>query len=251
MGRGRLSWKVTALAVVGVGVLSGTAFAGGRHSVATTPELVDVAPAAAMVAAASPPSHLATPQRGSSVPVIDRGWLTTTARAAGLPPAALRAYARAQLGAPAGCGLGWTTLAGIGWVESQHGTIGGRRLRSDGRPSHPVLGPALDGAGDVAAVASDQAGAALHGDPVWDHAVGPMQFLPSTWGTWARDGDGDGTADPQDLDDAAASAAAYLCADGHDLDGSGWSAAVLSYNHDAGYVRLVFTASQAYADRTR
>ena len=74
----------------------------------------------------------------------------------------------------------------------------------------------------------------LHGDPEWDHAVGPLQFLPSTWETWGRDGDGDGTADPQDLDDAAAAAAAYLCGAGQDLTtGPGWSAAVYAYNHSS------------------
>ena len=46
---------------------------------------------------------------------------------------------------PKGCKVGWTTLAGIGWVESQHGTIGGRTLGDDGHSSTPVLGPALDG----------------------------------------------------------------------------------------------------------
>ena len=92
---------------------------------------------------------------------------------------------------------------------------------------------------------------AVGGDPVWDHAVGPMQFLPSTWATWGTDGDADGSADPQDLDDAAASAAAYLCASGASLTGPEWSAAVLSYNHDAGYVRLVHAAADTYADRTR
>ena len=65
------------------------------------------------------------------------------------------------------------------------------------------------------------------------------------------DGDADGSADPQDLDDAAAAAAAYLCASGASLIGPDWSAAVLSYNHDAGYVRLVHAAADTYADRTR
>ncbi|MGZ6753179.1 MAG: lytic murein transglycosylase, partial [Nocardioides sp.] len=48
---------------------------------------------------------------------------------------------------------------------------------------------------------------------------------PSTWRTWATDGDGDGTADPHDLDDAAAATARYLCAGGYDLaSGTGWAA---------------------------
>jgi membrane-bound lytic murein transglycosylase B len=28
-------------------------------------------------------------------------------------------------------------------------------------------------------------------DTRWDRAVGPMQFLPSTWRTWGVDGDSD------------------------------------------------------------
>ena len=79
---------------------------------------------------------------------------------------------------------------------------------------------------------------------------GPLQFIPSTWETFARDGDGDGAADPQDLDDAAAAAAAYLCGTGQDLTtGPGWSAAVYAYNHSAIYVQSVYLAATTYADR--
>ena len=41
-----------------------------------------------------------------------------------------------------------------------------------------------------------------------------MQFIPSTWRTWQTDGDGDGVADPNDIDDAALAAAGYLCQSG-------------------------------------
>ena len=140
------------------------------------------------------------------------------------------------------CHLGWTTLAGLGWVESQQGTIDGRTLRPDGRASTPITGPALDGSGDVAAIEAPDCG--------WARALGPMQFLPSTWEDWAADGDGDGRAGPQDIDDAAVAAARYLCAsDGGLATGDGWSAAVYSYNHSAEYVRSVFDAAEAYASR--
>ena len=36
----------------------------------------------------------------------------------------------------------------------------------------------------------------LDGDDTWDRAVGPMQFIPSTWAWSGRDGDGDGVAQP-------------------------------------------------------
>src|SRR5687767_9098537 len=58
----------------------------------------------------------------------------------------------------------------------------------------------------------DTDGGVLDGDARWDRAVGPMRFIPSTWQLVGRDGNGDGIADPFSIDDAALSAAAYLCA---------------------------------------
>lgn len=194
-----------------------------------------------------------TPQPGKPVQAtrVDPQWVSTTATAAGIPEPAVRAYATAQLAEPAGCDVGWTTLAGIGWVESQHGTIDGRTLGGDGHSSSPILGPALNGRGKVAAIPATPESTTWHGDPAWDHAVGPLQFIPSTWATWAADGDGDGTADPNDIDDAAYAAVLYLCADGHDLTtGQGWADAVFSYNHAQSYVDAVHAAATAYADRT-
>ncbi|MFC6152970.1 lytic transglycosylase domain-containing protein [Nocardioides yefusunii] len=190
--------------------------------------------------------------RGANrVPTVDSGWVRRTAEATGIPEPAVRAYGTAVLNLPDdGCALGWTTLAGIGWVESQHGTIDGRTLGDDGRSSEAILGPALNGV-DFAAIPATAESTLMHGDPTWDHAVGPMQFIPSTWKRWGRDGDGDGVADPHDLDDAAASTAAYLCHDGHDLaTSSGWNAAVFSYNHENAYVVSVFEAADRYGRAT-
>ena len=183
---------------------------------------------------------------------VDPAWLRRTGARTGIQVPALRAYARAELraaeGPERGCRVGWTTLAGIGWVESRHGTIGGRTLRADGRSSRPVLGPALDGTGSFAAIRATPGARAWHGDAVWEHAVGPMQFLPGTWRTWASDGDRDGRADPLDLDDAAAGSARYLCAGGRDVGTvKGWEAAVLSYNRSRAYVDEVYAAATTYA----
>ena len=102
----------------------------------------------------------------------------------------------------------------------------------------------------MAAIPATPESSAWHGDPEWDHAVGPMQFIPDTWSRWAADGDDDGLADPHDLDDAALAAARYLCAGGHDLTtGEGWTAAVLSYNHAGSYVDAVRDAATEYAAR--
>ena len=174
--------------------------------------------------------------------------------AAGLdiPAPAVRAYARAARSAPRACHVGWPTLAGIGYVESRHGTLGNRILGVDGRSSSPIIGPALDGSGDFAAIRSTPASRGLHGDATWEHAVGPMQFLPETWSRYAMDGDGDGQDDPLDLDDAAAGTARYLCAGGGDLRTAvGWEKAVLSYNHSTEYVDDVYNAASSYAARAR
>lgn len=218
----------------------------------------EIAPQQAPYVAAPTPSPATEGgQRGkdrgatSGPPVVDPQWIAMTATAAGIPEPAVRAYATAQLAAPPSCDIGWTTLAGIGWVESHHGTIDGRTLGVDGHSSTPILGPALDGKGDVAAIPATPSSTEWHGNPTWDHAVGPLQFIPSSWERWAADGDGDGVSDPNDLDDAALAAVGYLCADGHDLTtGQGWADAVFSYNHAQEYIDAVHAAATSYADRT-
>jgi membrane-bound lytic murein transglycosylase B len=215
--------------------------------------VVAPAPSAAVAARADRGSSQAS--RSSARSVVDPAWVTRNARSAGIPGPALRAYADAELTVRVeqpGCHLGWNTLAGLGWVESQHGTLGGRTLQADGRSSTPIVGPALDGSRDFAAIRATRDSARWHGDSVWEHAVGPLQFLPSTWARWGADGDGDGHTDPRDLDDAALAAGRYLCADAHDLTSDdGWSAAVHSYNHDARYVADVAAAASTYVARTR
>ncbi len=44
--------------------------------------------------------------------------------------------------------------------------------------------------------------------------MGPLQFIPSTWRSWGVDANGDGVADPNQIDDAALAAGRYLCAAG-------------------------------------
>ncbi len=198
----------------------------------------------------APVSHeVATTPRQQSRTL--EAWVTSVSSATGIPARAVQAYGDATLALSVedpGCRLGWPTLAAIGWIESGHGTHGHATLGADGVPSVPIVGPALDGRSGRAAIHSTARSVAWHGDPVWDHAVGPMQFIPSTWARWGADGDGDGVANPQDIDDAALAAGRYLCAGGRDLSTwDGWHAAVLSYNHSEAYAQGVFTRAAAYA----
>ncbi|MEU6644351.1 lytic transglycosylase domain-containing protein [Saccharomonospora sp. NPDC046836] len=167
----------------------------------------------------------------------------------GIPDVALSAYRNAagSLAQTApGCGLEWTVIAAIGRVESNHGRYGGTQLYEDGS-THPVIrGIPLDGRTGVALI-RDSDGGALDQDPVFDRAVGPMQFIPGTWRAYAVDGNGDGEADPDNIHDAALAAGTYLCAGGGDTrDPAQLRAAVYRYNHSESYVDMVLTIATAY-----
>jgi hypothetical protein len=106
-------------------------------------------------------------------------------------------------------GLSWTVLAAIGQIESADGTN---------------EGPSSAG------------------------AMGPMQFLPSTWAVWGIDGFGE-TGPPNILDpyDAVPSAARLLCADGAAAGGQSLYNAIFDYNHADWYVNEVLALAAEYA----
>ena len=106
-------------------------------------------------------------------------------------------------------GLSWTVLAAIGQIESADGTN---------------EGPSSAG------------------------ALGPMQFLPSTWAVWGIDAFGQtGTPNVMNPYDAVASAARLLCADGAAAGGQSLATAIFDYNHAQWYVREVLALAAEYA----
>jgi hypothetical protein len=104
-------------------------------------------------------------------------------------------------------GLRWQVLAAIGQIESGHGRN---------------MGPSSAG------------------------ALGPMQFLPSTWAFSGVDGDGDGKADIMNPYDAVPAAALYLCRAGAANGEQGLYDAIFSYNHADWYVKQVLDLAARY-----
>ncbi|MFF4214066.1 lytic murein transglycosylase [Streptomyces sp. NPDC001796] len=182
-----------------------------------------------------PPLRTGKPDQGGR----SQGGRSAADGAGALPATVFAAYehAEAELARTApGCHLRWQLLAAIGQVES--GQAWGGRVRADGTTVTPILGPRLTGG--PYAVVRDTDGGAYDGDPAYDRAVGPMQFIPSTWARWGADGNGDGRDDPNNVFDAALAAGRYLCAGGRDLsDPAQLDRAILGYNASQEYLRTV------------
>jgi len=174
-----------------------------------------------------------------------------TASTSGIPAAALSAYQRAETvinSADTGCHLSWQLVAAIGRVESDHGRTNGNTLDTQGVARPGIFGLPLNGADGTSRISDTDAGQ-YDADSSWDRAVGPMQFIPSTWSVVGVDADGDGQRNPQDVDDAALATAVYLCSGGEDLGTTaGQRAAVFRYNHSQRYVDLVLSIMAAYLD---
>ncbi|MEB8339463.1 lytic transglycosylase domain-containing protein [Streptomyces endophyticus] len=164
----------------------------------------------------------------------------------GIPATVLDAYkkAAAEIGTTKpGCNLDWQLLAALGKVES--GQARGGDVDADGTTLHAILGPPLDGNGF--AKITDTDGGSYDGDTTHDRAVGPMQFIPSTWEWAGRDGNGDGKKDPNNIYDAALAAGHYLCRADRDLsNASDLNKAILSYNNSSDYLATVLKWLEYY-----
>ncbi|MGC5035701.1 lytic transglycosylase domain-containing protein [Streptomyces sp. DT190] len=169
---------------------------------------------------------------------------------AGIPATVLDAYKKAEASlreSKPGCNLPWQLLAAIGRVES--GQARGGRVDAEGTTIGKILGPQLDGNGF--ALIKDTDNGAYDGNSAYDQAVGPMQFIPSTWAWAGRDGNADGKKDPNNIYDAALAAGHYLCRNGWDLsDQDDLDRAILSYNNSREYLNLVMRWLEYYRKGT-
>ncbi|RII06956.1 Murein DD-endopeptidase MepM [Streptomyces sp. YIM 130001] len=178
-------------------------------------------------------------------------------KVSGIRKVVLSAYSKGAAGIgtirPQCRGMRWSVLAGIGAVESNH--IGGRRVNREGDITPRIIGPRLDGSGVGGNTEPfhDTDNGALDGDTEYDRAVGPMQFLPSTWnGPSGQDGNNDATKDPHNVFDATLATASYLCGTGKTnlTDTGQLRKAILRYNNAGWYADKVLTLIRAYDKMT-
>ncbi|MFG2885738.1 lytic transglycosylase domain-containing protein [Streptomyces sp. NPDC048297] len=171
----------------------------------------------------------------------------------GIPQVMLSAYTNAASRIttlrPNCTGMRWSVLAGIGKAESNHAA--GRHIAGNGAITPRIIGARLNGTGAGGNTSSftDTDNGTWDSDTAYDRAVGPMQFLPSTWdGPTGQDGNNDGVKDPHNAFDAALGTAVYLCGNGHsDLsDDTQLRKAVLRYNHASWYADEVLQNVHQY-----
>ncbi|MFG2519125.1 lytic transglycosylase domain-containing protein [Streptomyces sp. NPDC048527] len=249
----RRSAMTTAVAAAAVAALSASQAPGFTNTQNGGQSTADVTPPPGGSATGNSPYYTALPPLNSPTAPPSKGPDApggTGTSEAGIPATVLDAYKKAEAELAAtkpGCNLPWQLLAAIGKVES--GQARGGNVDANGTTLKPILGPPLDGNGFARITDTDNG--VYDGDTTHDRAVGPMQFIPSTWAWSGRDGNGDGKKDPNNIYDAALAAGHYLCRGDRDLSQStGLNAAILSYNHSQEYLDTVLSWLEFYRKGT-
>jgi len=158
---------------------------------------------------------------------------------ADIPPLMLSLYVARASACP---GLPWQVLAGIAKVESDHGRYGGASIDVEGNVRPPIIGIPLNGTNATARIVDTDNGR-YDRDTIWDRAVGPFQFIPTSWAIFGQDGNRDGIRDPNNVYDAVPAAVAHLCPYGQVDD---IEAAIFAYNRSRSYVALVLEWAARY-----
>jgi membrane-bound lytic murein transglycosylase B len=213
---------------------------------------VDIADTTARRDAAAADEVRLTAELAARQVEVDQARATATVVGTDFALVALDAYHRAAVRlaeTQPGCGITWWAIAGISRIEGRHGTYRGTELLADGQTTPHIIGIPLTGENGTRYIGDSDSGS-IDGDAVYDRAVGPMQFIPTTWARWARDGNGDGVTDPHNLYDAALATASYLCAYAPLTDDEGLYRAYFGYNHADWYATAVLTYAHGYATLT-
>ena len=251
----RMSTRLKSMLLLPTALLSGvwTASLVSTSATASDPGDPGALPDGTKVPSTAIEAPASVPTPGVIAPAVPEGSADSVVAGAssnGIPAPALAAYQRgAQIinAADKSCNIPWELIAAIGRVESDHGRYGGNTLTESGVSKPGIFGIALNGQNGTQAI-NDTDGGQLDQDTVYDRAVGPMQFIPSTWQVVKVDADGDDQRNPQDMDDAALATAVYLCSGQDNLSSrSGQEAAVYRYNHSQDYVNLVLRIMEAYS----
>lgn len=153
-----------------------------------------------------------------------------------IPSALLTVYRDAARTCP---GLPWSILAAIGAIESNHGA--NRVDLTTGATTPEIRGPALDGRHPTVRIPDpSEAGG-------FARALGPMQFLRTTFDAWARlapQRPAGSLPDPHNAFDAIFTAAAYLC--GTERRVASVADALWRYNQSASYRLAVEAKARDY-----
>ncbi len=234
--RSRLHWVIRGSSLVGlIAALTAYVVADRMSHVPSTSGTVPAGPAARPTPEIPPIASESTPARGAFL-----GLLTQDVGV--VPPVALAAYERAAIvmgQADTPCKIDWALLAAVGWVETQHGVLGGSVLTDAGVMDVAIFGPALSSNDSDVGEFDERADV--------DRPVGPLQFLPRIWSVVGVDADGDGRRDPQNINDAALGLAVFLCAGSENLSKpDGIVTALGRFNRVEGYAQAVLSTADRY-----
>lgn len=195
------------LGIEGIGALVSSKYSAGLGLIPGVLALIS-APGASLAALRKAVQHISGPSaQVISLRSQEQQQLSPNPKASGKRPA--NYLQLFQESAARFCpGMSWTVLAAIGQIESGDGSN---------------MGPSTAG------------------------ALGPMQFLPSTWAEWGITAFGE-TGAPNILDpfDAVPSAARLLCAAGAGTP-AGLRGAIFAYNHATWYVNEVLALAGEYS----
>lgn len=190
------------------------------------------------VAACAPRLEPPVPEKIPAVNTVSE-WSRSRADPYGIPERQLRAYAYAawRVQEDNGCQLGWPTLAAVGQVASDHGRAQGSVVGDDGQTSTPLRGLPIMKMPPLTVPDTDNA--ATDGDTTRDVAVGPMQIMPSRWEQHASSPEEGRTPNPDNIDDAALTAARIMCEAGNPATPEGWDEGVKRIFHTPEAVKAV------------